>query len=86
MDQPFSNEPKADGQFSKRVASRQSRLDDYPGEGEPPEGLPCDLLCEDHVGMYRMPYPCVWVDGGWRNHNTGEPVMAGVAGWRVRKA
>jgi hypothetical protein len=28
----------------------------------------------------------VWVDGGWRNHNTGEPVMAGVAGWRVRKA
>jgi hypothetical protein len=37
---------------SKRVAARQRRLAAFPGEGVPPRGKACQLLCEDHVGTY----------------------------------
>jgi hypothetical protein len=36
------------------------------------------------VGTYTLPYPCVWSDGTWRGVVTGEPVVAGVVGWRVK--
>jgi hypothetical protein len=32
------------------MATRQQRLDDFDGDGEPPVGEPIELLCEDHCG------------------------------------
>jgi hypothetical protein len=67
---------------SKRIAARQRRLAEFTGEGTPPAGRACELLCEDHVGTYELPYLCHWIDGTWRNVETGEPVKAGVVAWR----
>ncbi len=69
---------------SKRTLARQKRLAAFPGEGTPPAGTACELLCEDHVGTYILPYPCVWSDGAWRSAATGEPVKAGIVAWRVK--
>jgi hypothetical protein len=69
---------------SKRTAARNQRLADFPGEGTPPADLTCELLCEDHVGTYTLPYLCHWSGGTWRSAKTGEAVKAGVVGWRVR--
>ena len=43
-------------EVSKRVAARQQRLAAFPGEGTPPGDVACELLCEDHVGTYDLPY------------------------------
>jgi hypothetical protein len=45
-------------EVSKRVAARQQRLAAFPGQGTPPGGVVCELLCEDHVGTYALPYLC----------------------------
>jgi hypothetical protein len=74
----------ASSDVSKRILARQKRLADFAGEGTPPAGQACDLLCEDHVGTYDLPYPCVWAEGTWRNATTGERVKAGVVGWRIK--
>jgi hypothetical protein len=70
-------------EVSKRVAARQQRLAAFPGEGTPPGDVACELLCEDHVGTYTLPYRCRWSNGAWQSVGTGQPVMAGVVGWRV---
>jgi hypothetical protein len=70
-------------EMSKRVAARQQRLAAFPGEGDPPADVACQLLCEDHVGTYTLPYLCHWSDGAWRSVEKGEAVMAGVVAWRV---
>lgn len=49
---------------------------DAPGQG------PLRLLCEDHVGSYVIPFPCIRREGAWRNAATGEPIEAEVIGWR----
>jgi hypothetical protein len=70
--------------FSKQAEARGRRLAEFPGAGTPPAGTPCELLCEDHVGTYVLPYPCHWSDGTWRSLATTEPVKAGVVGWRIK--
>ena len=69
--------------WSKRIAARRQRLAAFPGEGTPPADRSCELLCEDHVGTYTLPYLCYWSNGTWRSVETGEPVKAGVVGWRA---
>jgi hypothetical protein len=69
---------------AKRAAARQRRLAAFAGEGAPPAGKACQLLCEDHVGTYTLPYLCHWSDGTWRNVSTEEPVKTGVVGWRIK--
>ena len=66
------------------MATRQQRLDDFGGVGEPPAGVPIELLCEDHVGTYVIPFPCHWTEGAWRGLASGEPIEATVVGWRTR--
>jgi hypothetical protein len=41
------------------------------------------VLCEDHSGTYQLPFPCRWVDGEWRNSESGSTVEATVVGWRL---
>ena len=69
--------------FDGRIAARKRRLAEFPGEGVPPIGEACELLCEDHVGTYALPYLCRWLDGTWQSMLTGEPVTAGVVAWRI---
>jgi hypothetical protein len=69
---------------SKRTLARQKRLAAFPGDGAPPVDTACELLCEDHVGTYILPYACHWSEGTWRSATNGEPVMAGVVGWRIK--
>ena len=64
------------------MATRQERLNAFTGEGEPSPGQPVDLLCEDHVGTYVVPFLCHRADGDWMNARTGERIAATVIGWR----
>ena len=32
-------------------------------KGSPPNNQPLQILCEDHVGTYLIPFPCRWRDG-----------------------
>ena len=58
------------------MATRQQRLDDFDSNGEPPAGELMELLCEDHNGTYVLPFPCRWVDGGWRSIRSDHQIEA----------
>ena len=67
-----------------RMATRQERIDDFAHDGEPPADQPLELLCEDHVGTYVIPFLCRWDSGAWYNADTKSRIEATVVGWRVR--
>src|ERR1700748_2218503 len=53
------------------MATRERRLAEFNGQGEPPPDQPVQVLCEDHSGTYQLPFPCRYVDGEWRNSESG---------------
>lgn len=65
------------------MATRDRRLAEFDGAGEPPPGLPLEVLCEDHSGTYQLPFACRYVEGRWQNHEAGIAVEATVIGWRL---
>ena len=65
------------------MATREKRLAQFDGSGEPPPDQPVEVLCEDHSGTYQLPFACRWIDGHWRNDRTGGTVEATVIGWRL---
>jgi hypothetical protein len=65
------------------VATRQQRLDAFIHEGMPPADLALEVLCEDHVGTYVIPFLCRWQDGAWRSVHADIGIEATVIGWRV---
>lgn len=67
------------------MATRERRLAEFDGAGEPPPGLPVQVLCEDQSGTYQLPFPCYYLDGQWRNHESGGALEATVVGWRMPK-
>lgn len=46
---------------------------------------PLELLCEDHIGTYVVPFPCQWMSQYWQSAETGERILATVLGWRARE-
>lgn len=66
------------------MATRQHRLAEFASTGDPPSDLPFELLCEDHVGTYVIPFLCRWTNGAWHSIETDEPIQATVVGWRQR--
>ena len=60
-----------------RMVTRQARIDAF-HQGVPPTDQSLELLCEDHIGTYVIPF------GAWQNAETGKPIEATVVGWRVR--
>ncbi|UVF22357.1 hypothetical protein HPT29_027145 (plasmid) [Microvirga terrae] len=64
------------------MVTRTARLQDFRTEGYPGSGLPVQVLAEDHVGTYILPFPCQHINGEWRNGTTGEAVQASILGWR----
>lgn len=65
------------------MATRERRLAEFNGAGDPPEDQPVQVLCEDHSGTYQLPFACRFVDGLWRNSATGSALEATVVGWRL---
>jgi hypothetical protein len=66
------------------MATRQQRLDAFAHDGEPPLHEPLELLCEDHVGTYVLPFLCRFADASWHSVETGQRIEATVVGWRPR--
>ncbi|MFO1110288.1 MAG: hypothetical protein U1E61_13965 [Bradyrhizobium sp.] len=64
------------------MATREKRLAQFDGLGSPPPELAVEVLCEDHSGTYQLPFPCRFIDGQWRNDQSGIAVEATVIGWR----
>jgi hypothetical protein len=67
------------------MATRQARLDAFAHDGDPPVDQPLELLCEDHVGTYVVPFLCRWTNTAWQSVETGERIQATVIGWRPRR-
>ena len=65
------------------MATRERRLAEFNGEGNPAPDQAVQVLCEDHSGTYQLPFPCKYVDGEWRNAESGSVVEATVVGWRL---
>jgi hypothetical protein len=65
------------------MATREKRLAQFDGNGEPPPDRPIEVLCEDHSGTYQLPFACRWIEGQWRNERTGGALEATVIAWRL---
>jgi len=65
------------------MATRQARIDAFIHDGEPPADQSLELLCEDHVGTYVIPFLCRWSGSAWQSAETNDPIEATVVGWRV---
>jgi hypothetical protein len=65
------------------MATRERRLAEFDGNGEPPPDQSVEVLCEDHSGTYKLPFACRRVDGEWLNSESGSIVEATVVGWRL---
>jgi hypothetical protein len=65
------------------MATREKRLAQFDGSGEPPPDVAVEVLCEDHSGTYQLPFACRLIEGRWHNHESGGPVEASVIGWRL---
>jgi hypothetical protein len=68
------------------MVTRAARLDDFTSDVAPEPGTLVELLCEDHVGTYRLPYLCRSTAEGYRNERTGQLIEGWVVGWREPKA
>jgi hypothetical protein len=66
------------------MVTRQHRLSEFANTGDPPPDGSLELLCEDHIGTYLIPFLCRWNEGVWQSAETGEPIQATVVGWRRR--
>ncbi len=64
------------------MVTRRSRLDEFVTNHHPTADLPVQVLCEDHVGTYVIPFPCQYTAGEWVNTATGERIQGTVVGWR----
>jgi hypothetical protein len=72
------------GSIETIMATRQQRISAFDHEGEPPADQPLELLCEDHVGTYVIPFLCRRSGDAWHSVDTGNIIEATVIGWRAR--
>jgi hypothetical protein len=67
------------------LPTRAARLDGFITDAVPEASMLVELLCEDHVGTYLLPFLCRSTAEGFRNERTGEAVTVVVVGWRAPK-
>jgi hypothetical protein len=68
------------------LATRAARLDEFITDAVPEPDMLVELLCEDHVGTYLLPFLCRSTAEGFQNEQTGEAITGSVVGWRAPKA
>jgi hypothetical protein len=61
------------------MVTRSARLNAFTGS-LPTSDMVVEILCENHVGTYLLPYPCRGTGAGYRNERTGELITACVIG------
>jgi len=66
----------------QELATRQERVVAFSHDGTLPND-PHELLYEDHVGTYVIPFLCRWHDGAWQSLDTDKCIEATVIGWRL---
>lgn len=64
------------------MALRAERIAEFICDRPPEDGDKVQLLCEDHVGTYVLPFACLWSGTGWTNATTMACIDAAVLGWR----
>jgi hypothetical protein len=64
------------------MVTRAERLKAFVTDTEPPIGSLVQVLCEDHVGTYLLPFQCRSTPEGLRNEETSEIIEGHVVGWR----
>jgi hypothetical protein len=64
------------------MVTRTERLQQFISDADPPLGSLIEVLYEDHVGTYRLPWLCCSTPEGLRNARTGEVIEARAIGWR----
>ena len=64
------------------MVTRAYRLSDFTTECHPAPDSLVEVLCEDHVGTYLLPFVCRSTGDGYRNAQTGELIEGTVVGWR----
>jgi hypothetical protein len=67
---------------NNQMATREKRLAQFDGNGEPPPNEIVEVLCEDQSGTYQLPFACRFTDGHWLNDESGGTVGATVIAWR----
>lgn len=64
------------------MATRNQRIAEFITDAEPQPGFEVELLCQDHVGTYVLPFPCRRGEGVWINTKTGGELAVDILGWR----
>ena len=67
------------------MITRAERLADFTTDAGPALQALVEVLCEDHVGTYLLPFLCRLAPEGFRNARTGELIEGRVVGWREPK-
>jgi hypothetical protein len=67
------------------MPARPDRLAEFQTEVDPAPDSLVELLCEDHVGTFLLPFLCRKTSDGFTNERTGERIEADVVGWREPK-
>ena len=65
------------------MVGRSTRIAQFVTDREPAPDAMVQLLCQDHIGTYTLPFLCYRVDGIWRSKATNEPLDVDVVGWRL---
>ena len=76
----MSFEPKG-----REMVTRAERLCDFITDTDPPHEGTVEVLCEDHVGTFLLPFLCRNTPEGLRNERTGDLIEGRVVGWREPK-
>jgi hypothetical protein len=64
------------------MPDRPNRLAQFINDRLPSAEEAVQVLCEDHVGTYTLPFLCRWTTNAWINTATSAPIEADVVGWR----
>ena len=69
--------------LSIKMVQRADRLANFNTDSDPAPDTMVQVLCQDHVGTYLLPFLCSMTDRGWVNAATFLPIQTDVIGWRL---